>query len=221
MEDEYGFTLELGDYKFDYESSFNFFEGKVSRLDIDFYKKLSCLGVNPFDLFMIEVFLKENNIQNVLELGCGSTSKLLDVLKIKRKSFAIDCLCVDELEFEKINLFNEYSIVQEHIKNDNVDFVLIDCLHNQKMAELIHTKILSSTNFNTPIFIHDWFDFGKWTYTEQIYYYNNLFSDYDLYLMSDLPEEYINRLEYDENAVNNICHVPRCGAILIPKGWKI
>jgi hypothetical protein len=86
------------------------------------------------------------------------------------------------------------------------------------MGQLIYNHILSYTNFKIPIFIHDWFDFEKETYQEQVFYYNHLFEYYDLDVMSDLPIKYINKLGVD---INSECHVPRCSAILTPKKWKM
>ena len=226
MVDEFGVIIQKGDYGFDYEIFYDIINKRIKDFNLKLYEDLYSLGsgnigMNALDLFCLKFFFEENNIQNVLELGCGTTSKFLDILKIQRKTFALDCIYFEGVEYEKLNLFEEYQTIQKYVENNIVEFILVDCLHNEKMAELIFDKILKLSNFNTPIFIHDWFDFNKETYTEQVYYYNNLFKFYDLYLMTDLPKEFIDKLQYDKNSVDEICHVPRCCAILTPKTWKM
>jgi hypothetical protein len=221
MGDEYGIVIEKGDYSYDYKRIVDFFVEVVKDYNpIDYENIGKNLGVNPFDLFMFKTFIKKNGINHILELGSGTTSKFLDNLSIKRKSFALESIYHNDVIFDKINLYESYEIVQKYLKENKVDMVLIDCEHSKKMAEHIYNNFLKIINFEVPIFVHDWFDFGKKTYTEQIFYYNTLFNHYDLYLMSDLPENEIKTLIELNNYISKPSHVPRCSAILIPKTWK-
>ena len=218
MADEYGYIINRPGYTYNYQKIFNKIINVIDNFNLTRYEELVHLGVNPFDLFLLETFLRENNIKKVLELGSGTTTKLLDVLGIERKTFALECMNFTDLKFDKIDLYESYEVVQKYIDNNKIDFILIDCEHSRSMGELIYNHILKYTNFKVPIFIHDWFDFEKETYQEQVFYYNHLFEYYDLDVMSDLPIKYINKLGVD---INSECHVPRCSAILTPKKWKM
>jgi hypothetical protein len=221
MADDYGKIITPNGYVYDYETIYEKIKKNIKNFNKLKYKKLKFLGVNPFDLFQLETFLKENEIKNVLELGSGTTSKFLDVLGIKRKSFALESIYFSDLEFEKIDLYESYNLVQDFLNQNNVDFIFIDCEHSIAMADLIYNNILKYVDFRTPIFIHDWFDFGKLTYSEQVFYYDNLFNHYDLHIMSDLPSKYVDKLNNLGTTIDSKCHVPRCCAILTPKEWKM
>ncbi len=221
MSDEYGFIIQKSHYEYDYERISNYFIGVIENYDPLKYENIgSNLGLNQFDLFMFETFIEEKKIKSILELGSGTTSKFLDILNIKRKSFALESIYHDDVVFDKINLYESYEVVQKYMKENKIDMILIDCEHSKSMAQLIYDKILKTSNFNLPIFIHDWFDFGKQTYTEQIFYYNTLFDHYNLYLMSDLPQNNVSKLTRINSKILKNSHVPRCSAILTPKSWN-
>jgi hypothetical protein len=217
MADEYGHIITCTGYVYDYELIYEEVKKNIKDFNKLEYQKLKFLGVNPFDLFQLEIFLKENEIKNVLELGSGTTSKFLDNLGINRKSFALESIYFPDLVFDKVNLYESYNLVHEFLNKNKIDFILIDCEHSKSMAELIYNQILKYVDFKIPIFIHDWFDFGKITYREQVYYYENLFNHYDLHIMTDLPSDYINKLNKLGVTIDGECHVPRCCAILKPK----
>lgn len=222
MSDEHGHILYKGDYIFDYQRIFNFFYEEIEYFNLSDYEVIGHrLGVNPFDLFMLKTFIEKNKITHILELGSGTTSKFLDILGVKRKSFALECIYHNDINFEQINVFDSYKVVQSYLVENDVDMILIDCEHSERMAKLISEKFFKEINYKLPFFVHDWFDLEKVTYTEQIYYYNNLFGHYDLYLMTDLPEEEIKKLTSVNNQLSKKFEVPRCSAIITPKKWKI
>ena len=223
MADEwYGDILQKGDYNFDYNKICDSFLEIINNFKTSDYESIGeRLGMNPFDLFMLHTFMSTNNINHVLELGSGTSSKFIDSLKVKRKSFALECIYHDDVNFEKMDLFDSYEIVQSYLVDNDVNLILIDCEHSERMAKLITDKFLKKVEYKFPIFIHDWFDFGKETYTEQIFYYNNLFTNYDLHLMTDLPNKQIKKLTKANSQMNNQFEVPRCSAILTPKEWKM
>jgi len=111
MADEYGYIINRPGYTYNYQKIFNKIINVVDNFNVERYEELVYLGVNPFDLFLLETFLRENNIKNVLELGAGTTTKLLDKLGIERKSYALECMHFTDLEFDKINLYESYETV--------------------------------------------------------------------------------------------------------------
>lgn len=220
MADEFGYTLEFDNYKFNYNLIYDELLKNITEYNPSKYEKIGELGVNPFDLFLLEGFIKENKISHVVEFGCGTTSKILDVLGVRRKTFALESIYYKDLVFDKINLFESYKLVQEYLDKNEVDLFLIDCEHSESMGKLIFERFIEYTDFKIPIFVHDWFDFGKKTYKEQIFYYKNIFNNYELYVMSDIPDEFLDKLKNKNNFLNNEYFIPRCSAILEPKKMK-
>lgn len=185
-------------------------------------------GINPFDLYFLKCFIEENKIKHVLELGAGTSTLFLDKLGIKRKSYALESIYYD-INFEQIDLYLKHEIVEDYIRKNDIDLFLIDCEHSYNMGKLISEKFFSIKNYKIPFFVHDWFDFNKYTYGEQKYYIENMLEFFNVFYMSDLPEEYIKKLKEYNTQIDNdelyqkfglkIEHLPiiRCSALLIPK----
>jgi len=226
MADEWGYTIKnTNNYQYDYEQIFNHINSFIGEYKIEDMIKIIGVdfGINLFDLFLLKKFIEENNITHMMELGAGSSSKFIDSLGIKRTSFALDSVFYD-LDYVKLNIKDDYEIVQEHIRKNDFDMFFIDNDHSTEMAKLICDKFLNLMDYSKPLFIHDWFDFNKTTYSEQVYYYNNMLDKYDVEYMTDLPDVFINSLKQKSNKIDNrilyhtaVHYVPRCSIILKPK----
>jgi len=178
-------------------------------------------GIHPFDLFVLGQYIKQNNIQSVLEFGAGTSSILFDSMGLKRKSFALTsmyCVC----DFEAIDVYINPDRIVDYIKNNKIDLLFIDCEHSTAMAKFIIANFISLLS-NVPIAVHDWFDYDKPIYNEQLVYYTDLIKTkkYSVELMTDLSGEFFNKLitvnpaiDYlDEMLIYKTAH-NRCLAIL-------
>jgi len=212
MGDEYGSVIDKpkSGGLYDYKKIINNITKLIPTYEIG--DIIECIdgefGINPFDLKLLKEFIISNNITNVLEFGAGTSTKLLDTLNINRKSYALNSV-THSVTFHKINLYDDYSLVEKYITdNPTIDMVIIDCEHTGKMGALLNEKFLKLLNHSRPIFIHDWFDYGKKTYTEQVYYHNNILDKYVVSYMTDLISPFF---DMEKNH-----RVPRCSTILTP-----
>jgi hypothetical protein len=122
MGDEWGIIiLNSNNYKYNYQNIFNKIFNFIDEYRLEDIVKLigENFGINPFDLFILKKFIFENNITNVVEFGAGSSSKFIDSLGIKRTSFALQPIFYD-IKYEKINLYEQYNIIQKFIKITNL-----------------------------------------------------------------------------------------------------
>src|SRR5713101_291721 len=92
--DDYGYEIteppeETNPYK--YAEIYKRLEDIIGDFDLREMKKIVGLdfGINPFDLFVLKSFIERNDVKLVLELGAGTSSMMLDNMKIARKSFAL------------------------------------------------------------------------------------------------------------------------------------
>lgn len=205
-------------FKYDYHRITNKILTFISEYDVDKIKAIvgQNFGIHPFDLFVLQKFIEENGINSIVEFGCGSSSKFLDGIDIKRTSFAIESIFYN-VDFVKMDILDSQGIIEDFIKNNKFDMFLIDSDHTEIMAKTIFENFLNLTNHTKPIFIHDWFDNGKTTYTEQLFYLENMLSFYNVEYITDLPEEYIDTLTNLNNQMNIVVtNIPRCSIVLNP-----
>lgn len=138
------------------------------------------LGINAFDVFILEKFIEHFNIKSVLELGCGSSSKIFDILGVARKSYAL-AYPDEPVSFTMKDL--EKDMKDLIIDLPAVDMLFIDCDHSYKFAEKYSKLLLSS--FNGLIFIHDWFLPSEEAWPEQHFHIDSsLLSKYENYTIS-------------------------------------
>lgn len=230
--DDFGYTITTPPTNpYDYEAIYKRFKKLMSHYDLKSMKKLvgNDFGINPLDLFMLKSFIEQNKIKNVLELGAGTSSSMLDNMSVARTSYALESIFYEHVHFEKIDIFKYYPIVEDFIKNNPIDMLVIDCEHSFRMARLIDTKLLPLLNYTVPLFLHDWYDYDKQTYAEQVYYVTHLLDKYDVTYMTDLPPEILDKLKKANDQIDNEAmykklglrrgHLPirRCSAILTPK----
>lgn len=224
MADEYG--VKIIKFEYDYNYDYQKITDKISNF-INEYKSEDIiknighyLGINPFDLFILKKFVEENNIKSILELGAGASSLFIDNLGINRKSFALESVAY-EIEYEKFDIFKNYNIIQDYIKNNEVDMFIIDCEHSHEMAKLIDENFLKLVEYKKPVFIHDWFDYDKIGYSEQRYYLDYIVKNYDVEYMTDLPNDCVLSLLKLNSEINKnneeFTNIPRCSAILKSK----
>jgi hypothetical protein len=226
MKDEWGFKMiNTNNHKYDYEKMFNEIDSFITEYKIEeIINPIGVdLGINPFDLFLLKKYIEQNNISHILEFGAGSSSKFIDSLGIKRTSFALQSIFYN-IDYINLDIKSQYETIQKYIKENKFDMFLIDTEHTTDMATIINEKFLKPTKYKKALFIHDWFDFNKVTYSEQIYYYNNILKKYKVAYITDLPDEYINKLKIKNNIIDNktmyhtqVHYVPRCSIILNPK----
>lgn len=219
---EYGVTCpEIINYEYSY--IFNKISHFVHEYDVNKIKEIvgQNFGINPFDLFILEKYIEENKIKSIIEFGCGSSSKFLDGIGVNRTSFANESIFYN-VDFKALNILESYSIIQDFINNNEFDMFLIDSDHTSQMAQLISEKFLNLVNNKKSVFIHDWFDNKKITYTEQVFYLENIIKFYDVEYMTDLPEEYVNKLINMNDQINIVTtNIPRCSVILKPNERRI
>lgn len=194
--DEFG-KLFNRENEFNYDDYTSKLCKSIKNYSMSTYLKMfkGALGMHPFDLFTLEQYIKQNNVESVLELGAGTSSVLIDSLNIKRKSFAIESI-THNCTFEPINLFTDTKPVIDYINNNKIDFLFIDCEHSTAMANLIIETFLPLLPHSTPVAIHDWFDYDRKIYNEQWVYYTQLIKPkkYEIDLMTDLPQKNLNFL---------------------------
>lgn len=229
--DDFGYIINKPprDNPYKYDLIYERLNRLVSNYDLKHMKKIVGLdfGINPFDLFVLESFIENNKIKKVLELGAGTSSQMLDNIGVVRNSFALESIFYD-LKFKKIDIFKDYRIIEKFIRSNQVDMLVIDCEHSARMAKLIDRRFLRLLNYSKPIFIHDWYDFGRTTFAEQVYYFNNLLDKYEVTYMTDLPANIIAKLKKTNEQIDNeifykklglksrLLPIRRCSAILTP-----
>lgn len=125
--------------------------------------------VNPFDLHVLKCFCEANNIKRVTELGCGSTSKLMDSMGIQRLSFAKHDASFQDISFKECDIYESFDEILAECKQS--DLFIIDSIHNTQMAHF-YVDILKQIDI--PVFFHDWFLPGEDTFSEQNYWIENI-----------------------------------------------
>ena len=117
-------------------------------------------GICEFDLYILEQYIKSNNIENIVELGCGTSTKFLKTIEgIKVKTFALDAAASSGKEKEdhtyiKMNITMEtIGIILE--ESEFCDLFIIDCDHTRNFAKLYYEELL--LKIKKPAFIHDFF----------------------------------------------------------------
>lgn len=135
------------------------------------------LGINPFDIYILERCVQEFQIKSALELGCGSSSIILDMLGIERQSYAQNSPDHRHVTFKKTNLYETMPALLNKVKA--VDLLFIDCEHSSAMASK-YIPLLNSCK--GLIFIHDWHLPGEPSWEEQQYLVSvdilNAYNDY-------------------------------------------
>jgi hypothetical protein len=81
--DDFGYIITKplkSENPYNYELIYKRLKKLVSRYDLKYMKKIvgSDFGINPLDLFVLKSFIENNDIKNILELGAGSSSRMLD-----------------------------------------------------------------------------------------------------------------------------------------------
>jgi hypothetical protein len=172
----------LANYEVDLNKQINNFEtlaqnfsyweyAKFTNEYLDILTQVGRLGMNLIDFYLLGQYIKNNNVKKITELGCGSTSAFLDKLGIYRESFSLfQAGGFENLNFVKCDIYESADIINKSC--ENADLLLIDSQHSNQMAEFYHKNILS--RHKLPIFIHDFMDNGQPTYSEQIYWIENL-----------------------------------------------
>tara|TARA_Y100000034_G_scaffold130671_1_gene189662 strand:+ start:11351 stop:12007 length:657 start_codon:yes stop_codon:yes gene_type:complete len=117
-------------------------------------------GICEFDLYILEQYIKSNNIENIVELGCGTSTKFLKTIEgIKVKTFALDAASSpgkerEHHEYIKMNITMEtIGIILE--ESEFCDLFIIDCDHTRNFAKLYYEELL--LKIKKPAFIHDFF----------------------------------------------------------------
>lgn len=123
------------------------------------------LGINPFDIYVLEKFIENFQIKSAVELGCGSSSIILDSLGVQRQSYAQGIPNEEEIEFNEVDLHLTMGDIQDEVKS--VDLLFIDCEHSAPFAKK-YTEILLPT-FEGLVFIHDWYLPDEESWDEQRY----------------------------------------------------
>jgi hypothetical protein len=160
-------------------------------------------GMNSLDFVILNNYIKSSNIKTITELGCGSTSRFLNLKDINRTTFAlIEVGGDDTIDYIKCDIFEKANEILESAKES--DLILIDSLHNDTMAKFYFNNVLKQTM--KPVFIHDFFDRGKQCYSEQSFWEENIINKfYNLYISANAyPVQRDNEL------------YAQCSAILLP-----
>jgi hypothetical protein len=146
-------------------------------------------SINPFDLWVFKNYLLANNIQSVVEFGCGSTSKLLDNMGIKRFSIAYEDFSHSGIDFHYADLHDSNDLILE--KCADADLVIVDAWHSTKLAQSYHQAL---KQIDLPIYMHDWYLPGEITFGEQNYWIQEiLYKDYEPFIITRV----LNKRGYD------------------------
>jgi len=163
---------------------------------------LNLLGLNIFDLFVLKCYLELINPKKIIEIGCGTSTKLMNNLGYNVDTFALDDIHsivtnTNPTNYHKIDLLTDYGL-NEIIKNCNdADLLFVDGLHSYNFAKRIYENVVPK--INGPIICHDFFPLHYTeTWGEQYYLINeflNKNNGYSLFTITSINNTFYNKIK--------------------------
>lgn len=168
-------------------------------------------GLAYFDVFVIKTFITKlskslNRKLNVLEIGCGTSSRVIKNLGHNIKTYALSDdhalpltslnINIQHYEYNVANVFeNKKKLIEEF---NECDLFFLDGDHSFEFAKFIYEEIVLNGNKKKPIICHDFLPFNhEHTYGEQVYLINEFLTnknDYQLFTHTSQELEKINEI---------------------------
>lgn len=171
-------------------------------LELSENKNLDLLGLNVFDLFLLKCYLELKKPNKIIEIGCGTSTRLMKNLGYKVDTYALDDIQsivtnTEPCNYNKIDLLTDEGLT-EVIKNSNgVDLLFVDGLHSYNFAKRIYENIVPL--INTPIICHDFLPLTyDLTWGEQYYLMNDFLNKkngYSLFTTSSINNIFYNKIK--------------------------
>ena len=187
---------------------FNFQE----LLDLSENNDIDQLGLNIFDLFVLKCYLEFKNPNKIIEIGCGTSTRLMNNLGYNVETFALDDIHSivtnsNPIKYHKTNLLTDNGL-DEVIKNCNdTDLLFVDGLHSYNFAKRVYEDIVPV--INTPVICHDFLPLTyDLTWGEQYYLMNeflNKKNNYSLFTTTSINNNFYNRIK-DETGIDLTLH---------------
>lgn len=174
-------------------------------------------GLSFYDIFVIQCFIKLlfsklNKKINIVELGCGSSTRLFsnDIHVKELFTYSLEDMMNNKtvnnnIKFIKCDILENKDIILQNCLT--ADLLFIDCNHSYNFAKFYCEHILR--HIKIPIIIHDFLPvtenkYFKKTWGEQYYLLHEFLSKqyYKLYAYTALSDEEVILLN-DENLVYN------------------
>lgn len=171
-------------------------------------KNLDLLGLNVFDLFVLKCYLELKKPNKIIEIGCGTSTRLMNNLGYKVETFAIDDIHsivtnTGPISYRKIDLLTNEGL-NEVIKNcSGADLLFVDGLHSYNFAKRVYENILPL--INTPVICHDFLPLTyDLTWGEQYYLMNDFLNKkngYSLFTTTSINNIFYNKIK-DETGLD-------------------
>jgi hypothetical protein len=152
-------------------------------------------SICPADLLLLTRFIERNGIKNVVEFGCGITTKEMAAKDINLVTFSLDlsgpAKRQGQIDFVNCDLSDEKNVenVKEHLAL--ADLLVIDADHSWGFAKSYVEKYFG--DFDGPIWIHDYF--SKGLCGEQDYLDKEVIGKtHRVLVMSDLSDDKLKRI---------------------------